>query len=249
MLFQGLDVYRPLGERGEPLIVFVHGGGWMEGDKSQYAPLGRAFARCGVAFAALNYRLAPQASVWGQAADVAAGIAWLRATASAQGFARDRIFVMGHSAGAELAAFTATSQPALHSAGLGKQDIAGVIAVDGAAYNPTLDALAAGKSGDLRLDEFVFGTDVALWGQYDIGRNLAGDEPPFLVVHGRLDRVVSNQQPRVLVNQLRAAGDRVAYLQPDRDHMSVLGNMMLWPDDPIRVAITRFVDTGSLPSM
>ena len=249
MLLQSVDVYAPVPSRGEPLIVFVHGGGWMQGDKSQYAPLGRAFARCGVAFAALNYRLAPQVTVSQQAADIAEAVRWLVDSADGQGYASDRIFLMGHSAGAELAAFTATSPSILGSAHLSKQNIAGVIAVDGTAYNPTLDALEAGRLADLQLDEFVFGTDVALWKRYDIGRNLAGDEPPFLVVHGQHDSIVPAAQPRLLVDELRAAGDRVAYLQPDRDHMTVLENMMVLPDDPLRVAITRFVSTGSLQSL
>ncbi len=249
MALQSLDLYTPRGVRDEPLILFVHGGGWIVGDKSQYAPLGMAFARCGVAFAALNYRLAPDVDVHDQADDIAAALHWLRVAAPSEGFSAQRVFLMGHSAGAELAAFTATSAGALATAALTKGDVAGVIAVDGAAYNPTLDALAAGKGGDLRLDELVFGTNIALWKQYDIGRNLAGNEPPFLVVHARRDSVVSDQQPLALVDELKAAGDRVAYLQPDRDHMTVLGEMMDVPDDPVRVAITRFVATGSLASL
>ncbi|HLW38373.1 MAG TPA: alpha/beta hydrolase [Candidatus Eremiobacteraceae bacterium] len=248
-VFQTLDIYVPRFSKGEPLIVFVHGGGWMKGDKSQYSDLGYAFARRGVAFAALNYRLAPAASVDQQADDVAAAMRWLLDAAGAQGYAADRVFLMGHSAGAELAAFTATSPGALRLASLSKKDISGVIAVDGAAYNPTLDALQASDPQYLWLDHYVFGNDVAQWKQYDIGRNLDGNEPPFLVVHGRHDRIVSVSQPQLLVTQLRAAGDRVAYLQPDSDHNTVLRNMMTMPDDPLRVAITRFVSTGSLNSL
>jgi len=249
LIFQSVDVYTPMAMQGEPLIVFVHGGGWIQGDKSQYAALGRAFASCGVAFAAVNYRLAPMVSVQEQADDVALAVRWLHTAAGAQGYAPDRVFLMGHSAGAELAAFTATNAQALQNASLSKRDIAGVIAVDGAAYNPTLDVLLASGARSLWLDQIVFGANLAGWQHYDIGRHLRGNEPPFLVVHGQQDRIVSVSQPRLLVDELRAAGDSVAYLQPDRDHMTVLQNMISLPDDPIRVAITRFVFTGSLQSL
>lgn len=249
LIYQSLDVYAPRAVQGEPLIVFVHGGGWIKGDKQQYERLGRAFARCGVAFAALNYRLAPAVTVEQQAGDIAAAVRWLHAAADSEGYAAHRLFLMGHSAGAELAAFTATDATALRVASLNKKDISGVIAVDGAAYNPTLDAVLARDPRYLWLDQVVFGTNVADWKRYDIGRNLDGREPPFLVVHGQNDHIVSASQPRLLVDQLRAAGDSVTYLEPERDHMTVLQNMISFQDDPIGLAITRFVTTGSLQSL
>ncbi|MDQ6780343.1 MAG: alpha/beta hydrolase [Candidatus Eremiobacteraeota bacterium] len=249
LIYQTLDVYAPRAVQGEPLIVFVHGGGWIKGDKAQYAQLGRAFARCGVAFAAVNYRLAPAVTVQHQAADIAAAVQWLHAAAESEGYARHRLFLMGHSAGAELAAFTATDLQALSFANLSKKDISGVIAVDGAAYNPTLDAVLAHDPRYLWLDQVVFGTNMAEWKRYDIGRNLDGSEPPFLVVQGQNDHIVSASQPRLLVDQLRAAGDSVTYLEPERDHLTVLQNMISFQDDPIGLAITRFVSTGSLQSL
>lgn len=248
LVLQTLDLYTPKNVTDEPIVLFVHGGGWIQGDKTQYAALGRAFARCGVAFAAIDYRLAPSVTVSQQAMDVARAIRWLLNIADSTGFSKSKLFLMGHSAGAELAAFTATDQQALSMAAISKQTIAGVIAMDGTNYNPTVEAIAA-QTENLALSKLAFGANTADWTQYDIGRRLEGDEPPFLVVHGQHDDVVSNAAPRLLVKQLRAAGDQVMYLQPDRDHMTVVADMMNYPNDPTLLAITRFVSSGSLLSI
>ncbi|MBC5805896.1 MAG: hypothetical protein DLM53_03430 [Candidatus Eremiobacter antarcticus] len=248
LLFQALDLYAPRHVRGEPIVVFVHGGGWIQGDKAQYKALGRAFADCGIAFAAVNYRLAPAARVVEQSRDIAEAIRWLRTAADAYGYAPRRLFLMGHSAGAELAAYTVTDDESLRMAGLGKRSIAGVIAMDGASYDPTLDA-KQNAGNEPWFERLAFGANVAQWKRYDISRRLQGDEPPFLIVHGLLDQVVSAAQPRQLVSALRAAGDDVAYLQPRADHSSVVSDMMTMPDDPILSAIARFVRSGSLQSI
>lgn len=248
LLSQSLDLYAPRHLRGEPIIVFVHGGGWIKGDKAQYRALGRAFANCGIAFAAVNYRLAPAASVVEQSRDIAEAIRWLRRAADSYGYAPRRLFLMGHSAGAELAAYTVTDDDSLRMAGLDKRSIAGVIAMDGASYDPSLDA-AQDAGNEPWFERLAFGGDTAQWKRYDISRRLEGDEPPFLIVHGLLDQVVPVAQPRELVSALRAAGDHVAYLQPRTDHTSVVSDMMTMPDDPILLAITRFVTSGSLQSI
>src|SRR5262245_30533441 len=55
-----LDLYLPRGAKGYPVLVFVHGGGWTKGSKDGFANHGRLFAKNGVGFVAVNYRLTPQ---------------------------------------------------------------------------------------------------------------------------------------------------------------------------------------------
>ncbi|MCY7338748.1 MAG: alpha/beta hydrolase [Sphingomonas bacterium] len=133
---QQLDVKRAATSAPAPLLVFIHGGGWSIGDKTQaVGAKADHFTARGFAFASLNYRLVPQATVEQQAADIAAAIAWLRAHAADHGINPDRIIVMGHSAGAHLAALVASDPSFLLAAGVPFTALKGAVLLDGAGYD------------------------------------------------------------------------------------------------------------------
>lgn len=135
---QALDLWRAKSAKGPaPLIVFVHGGGWKRGDKDNATGRFKAvhYPEQGYAFASINYRLVPAATVEEQAADVAGAVKALIDRAGSLGIDRRRIVLMGHSAGAHLVALVGTDQRYLRGAGLSFADIAGVIPIDGAAYD------------------------------------------------------------------------------------------------------------------
>lgn len=122
--------------RAAPLIVFIHGGGWSMGtteNATGYAKIAHFTAR-GLAFATVGYRLVPDVRVEDQAADLALALGALFAEADRLGVDRTRVLLMGHSAGAHLAALVGTDPRWLQSAGLSFDAIAGIIAIDGAAY-------------------------------------------------------------------------------------------------------------------
>ena len=120
-----------------PLVLFVHGGAWSLGSKDNAT--GRAkiahFAARNFAFATIDYRLVPAARVEDQAADLAHALACLLAQADRLGIDPRRVIVMGHSAGAHLAALVGTDPRWLHDVGLTFDAIAGIVAIDGAAYD------------------------------------------------------------------------------------------------------------------
>jgi acetyl esterase/lipase len=98
------DHYRPLtGAEPAPVVIFVHGGGWMRGDPSQAAGNALHFARRGIATVALSYRLAPEHRFPAPLDDVRHGLRWVRAHAGELGVDPDRIALLGLSAGAHLA--------------------------------------------------------------------------------------------------------------------------------------------------
>ena len=135
---QRLDIWRAKGTKGPaPLIVFVHGGGWKRGSKDNATGRFKAehFPQQGYAFASIDYRLVPAATVEQQAADVAAAVKALVDRANMLGIDRRRIVLMGHSAGAHLVALVGTDERYLQGAGLSFADISGVIPIDGAAYD------------------------------------------------------------------------------------------------------------------
>ncbi|GAB5470047.1 MAG: alpha/beta hydrolase [Rhodospirillales bacterium] len=88
---------------GGPLLVFVHGGYWQSLDKGDFSFPAPAFLEAGIAYASLNYRLAPAVRLQEIAGDVAAALDCLRSQAPRHGLAEDGIVIAGHSAGGHLA--------------------------------------------------------------------------------------------------------------------------------------------------
>lgn len=135
---QRLDVWRAkAADTPAPLIVFVHGGGWKRGSKDNATGRFKAlhYPEKGYAFASIDYRLVPGATVEQQAADVASAVRALVDRSDTLGIDRRRIVLMGHSAGAHLAALVGTDERYLKGAGLSFANIAGVVPIDGAAYD------------------------------------------------------------------------------------------------------------------
>src|SRR5580698_2811050 len=104
---QQLDLYLPATGTNLPLIVWIHGGGWMEGSKEQ--PPGLKFLNHGFALASLNYRLSQDAIFPAQLIDCKAAIRWLRAHAAENGIDPNHIAVWGASAGGHLVALLGTT--------------------------------------------------------------------------------------------------------------------------------------------
>jgi acetyl esterase/lipase len=100
-----LDVYTPKKiETARPVFVFIHGGRWNSGKKSQYKFLGRRMASKGVVTVVPDYRLSPLAEYRGATTDVAMALKWTKENIGEYGGDSSRIFIAGHSAGGHLAA-------------------------------------------------------------------------------------------------------------------------------------------------
>src|SRR4029077_16814473 len=110
------DHYRPRRVDGPaPAVVFVHGGAWVHGDPSQAAGNALHFARHGIATVSISYRLAPAHRFPAPLDDVRRGLRWVRAHAEELGIDRNRLVLLGLSAGAHLAmlAHVAHARPEL----------------------------------------------------------------------------------------------------------------------------------------
>lgn len=183
---QVLDFYPAVGANGPaPLVIFVHGGGWKRGSKDNADGGWKAphYTQEGYAYASLNYRLVPEATVEQQAADIAAAIAALAARAPQLGFDPGRIVIMGHSAGAHLVALVGTDERYLKGAGLSFANLRGVLPIDGAAYDVPKQ-IADG--GNFMHDTYLqaFGSDPAR--QRTLSPTLqaaAPNAPAFLIIH------------------------------------------------------------------
>lgn len=215
---QGVDFY-PASDPASrpPLVVFVHGGGWSVGNRTRTVQGKPAhFVGQGYAFASVGYRVLPDAPVEEQARDVARAIAKLRAQADSLGFDPDRIVLMGHSAGAHLAALVSTDPQFSSAADFAA--IRGVVLLDGAGY----DVVANMARPDLQMPGVytrVFGSDQARQRALSpITHVGAPDASDWLILHVA-DRPQSRDQSEALAAALEAAGARAEVVAvEDTDH-------------------------------
>jgi arylformamidase len=132
---QTLDVYASAEGKNHPVVVWIHGGGWRAGDKKGVQKKPQAFVDKGFVFISTNYRFVPQVTVKEMAGDIAKAIRWVHAHAKEYGGDPNSIFVMGHSAGAHLAALVCTDDRYLKAEGLPLSIIKGCVPVDTAVYD------------------------------------------------------------------------------------------------------------------
>ena len=131
-----LDVYYtdPTGAK-RPVMIYVHGGGWIGGDKAHVGAKPEFFTQAGYVFVSVNYRLSPQAKFPAHVQDVASAILWAMKTIAQYGGDPNQIYLMGHSAGGQLVTLVATDEQYLKADGAGLSLIKGVISLDTAAYD------------------------------------------------------------------------------------------------------------------
>jgi acetyl esterase/lipase len=207
---QALDFWRAKAGTGRaPLIVFVHGGGWRTGDKrgTRRSQQGPHFLATGHAFASVNYRLVPSVDVETQAQDVATALKFLLDRAPSLGIDRRRVVLMGHSAGAHLAALVGTDGRYLERAGLQLSDLAGIVLLDGAGYNVPEQLAEAGPRLRRTYRE-AFGSDPARQRALSpVTHATAPNARSFLILH--VERADSARQSQALAAALRSAGTPV----------------------------------------
>lgn len=214
-----LDLHRPADPPGPvPVVLYLHGGGWAAGSKSADEPRLIDLARRGVAVASADYRLVDRATHPAQLHDAKAAVRWLRANGGAYGLRTGDIGIWGASAGAHIAGLAALTCGDPESEGRVGDHLDQSSAVQAAVswFGPA-DLLHAGRSTSL--ERRILGTpgveallDGPVDGDPDKARAASpayrahAAAPPFLIVHGDADRMVSEQQSRFLHDALTRAG-------------------------------------------
>jgi triacylglycerol lipase len=197
-----LDVYPAVGVVGPaPVVVFLHGGGFIRGDKADREAVGHYFSRHGVLAVLPNYRLGPKHRWPAGAEDVSSVLAWARANVAAHGGDPDHIVLAGESAGAaHVAAATLVSR--FHPPeGL---KIAGVFLASGV-YNAELEFLARGQLGiatpDPRNDAY-FGADFASYRAMSTVELVDAAPFPLAITYAELDPIQMQAQAGELFARL-----------------------------------------------
>ena len=217
---QRLD-FTPAPARAAPLVLFVHGGGWRRGDKNIAGHMAAHFHARGYAFAAINYRLVPDARPDLQAADVAAAVARLTRDARNHGVDPDRIMLVGHSAGAHLVALVGTDPAFLAAHRIPLSAIDGVVPLDGAGYDVPRQLEAAGPFLR-RIYVNAFGEDPAYQRRVSPIAHAAGpNAAAFLILHVASRPDDAGAQSQALGNALRQAGTPAEVAAAEGNHMTI----------------------------
>lgn len=163
---QSLHVVSRTDFTNRPVLAYVHGGGWHRGDKDGVGAKQTYAIEHGYVFASINYRLTTtnleqNVEFPAHVEDVAAAVAWLYRNIRPMGGAPGQIYLMGHSAGAHLAALVASDPRWLRAHGLSPAVVRAVIANDTGVYDIPYDVDREGKVS--ALTSSVFGNDPAQW--------------------------------------------------------------------------------------
>jgi acetyl esterase/lipase len=199
-LSQKMDVYFPESGGPWPALVYVHGGAWIRGDKSEAAGFARGMIAQGYLVVSLNYRLYPAAKFPDMIEDVKCAIRSLRAHASEYNLDPNRIAAIGASSGGHLVSLLGTSD---ESAGwdLGEHldQSSRVQAV--VAMAPPTDLTREFPNADMELMRHV-GTGQVNFAEASPITYVTVDDPPFLLIHGTRDAVVPYEQSQLMYDRL-----------------------------------------------
>jgi len=213
---QKLDIYRPASpDPAKGIVVFFYGGDWQNGNKHDYRFVGKALASRGFIAVLPDYRLYPQVTFPTFVDDGALAVRWTHEHAAKFGGDPRQLFLMGHSAGAHIAALLTLDKRYLESQGL----------------STTIIRATAGLSGPYdfvpsKEDRPVFGmaeNDDTPPPDIEPIHFVDGHAPPMLLVQGCKDTVVNPKNTTQLAARIRQAGGDVCVVEyPSRGHEGVV---------------------------
>lgn len=236
-----LDVYVPDGLEGPAdVVVFFYGGGWDSGSKASYRFVGQALSSRGFVAVIPDYRLYPEVRFPAFVEDGAQAVAWVRDHIARFGGKPEPLHLMGHSAGAHIAAVLALDHHYLDDAGIDRRAVGSLIGLAGPydflpLSSPKLKRIFA--VDDLKVTQPITFVD--------------GGAPPTLLLHGRSDQTVWLRNSEHLASALDAAGVPVTLEVYDNlGHVALVASLaapLRWLS-PARDDITAFLERTTSPA-
>jgi acetyl esterase/lipase len=242
-----LDIYLPANAKGKlPLVILIHGGGWLSNDK--YADMGymkktvAEIISSGFALASIDYRFSTQAVFPAQMKDCNRAISFLFDNADKYGFDKNRFAVMGFSAGGHLASMVGLSKnnniKTFFMPGTSKSfSFKAVIDF----YGPAELIMFPGASDEKSPESILIGA--AALDRPDLAKAASPvtyvdkNDPPFLIIHGEKDELVSPNQSRLLSAWLNVAGvQNELVIVKDAPHFGVM-----FDSDEVRKKVVNFL--------
>jgi acetyl esterase/lipase len=244
-----LDVFWPGGDAAaRPIVIFVHGGGMSAGDKSRAVLVenkARYFPAHGFVFVSLNYRLAPEVAHDVAVRDVATAIGFVRQHAESWSGNADALFVIGHSAGAQLVMEVLTDTALKAELNVSHRSIRGAVIIDTQLYDiPFAIAHADDDGWQREIVEMAYGKSPANWAVASpINRVTDAALPPLLLFHAADPASLSYRAALRFAQKVRLAGGVVS-VQParEKDHSHLgrdLGNEGDWITEEVMQFLRR----------
>ncbi len=229
-----LDLYRKTPVISPaPLVVFFYGGSWQAGRREDYLFVATALARHGAVVVVPDYRVYPEVTYPAFIEDGAAATAFATRAASSRGADPSRVFLVGHSAGAYIAAMLALEPAYLARVGGDRARLAGTVGISGPYdFRPIVRP-------DIRA---VFGPAADTDDAQPIG-HVDGRNPRMLLLTGEADDTVQPRNTLALAARIRAAGGPVeARTYPGVGHIGTISSFApLLPGPPVLEDVTRFI--------
>ena len=246
---QTLDIYAPAAATNLPVVFWIHGGGWQAGDKSSVQLKPQAFADRGYLFVSTGYRLLPDVEMAEIFRDIAKSLRWVHQHIATHGGDPNRILVMGHSAGAQLAALISIDHRYLQAEGLSPHILKACVPVDGDTYDvPAIIEVAETRARVHGLPQpknghrQKFGNDPAKHRDYSAVTHIAPGKPipPFFILHVAEHPDVTAQAQR-LENALKAGSLRVQRFPVRETTHNAINESLGLPNDPATQALFGFL--------
>jgi acetyl esterase/lipase len=240
---QTLDVYASGSGTNRPVVFYIHGGGWRKGDKGGVGRKPEAFAERGCVLVSTNYRFYPNVTVKEMTADIAKAIRWVHDHADDFGGDPSRIIVMGHSAGAHLAALVCTDESYLQAEGLPLSIIKGCVPIDVSVYDIPKRLTDAGSGAAVGNFKELFGPgeteqrDYSPVAHVERGKHI----PAFLILHVA-DKPESTEQSKWFAEKLREAGVSATVVPGEGKTHGTINSDLGLPDDKPTIELYKFFD-------
>lgn len=223
---QKLDIYKPKTKEPAPVLVFIHGGFWQSGHRSEYAALGKTFCARGFVTVLVDYRLAPEVTYPVFSEDGAAAVNWVMKNIEKYGGDPNRVFLAGHSAGAQIVADLVTNDVFRNKLDFDLKKLRGVVILSG-----PFD-FSTGRATDIMIIKKVMQTDDNFERSQPI-RYIRGDVPPMLIINGGDDNLTGEKQAADYAKAMKAAGAFVRYeMIPKGDHYTIVLDMVPGQEGP-----------------
>jgi arylformamidase len=235
---QKLDVYLPNRASHVPVIIMVHGGAWMIGDKKNSGVVKNKInywvQQKDTILVSVNYRLVPNVTPLQQAEDVAAAIAYTQQHLAEWGGDNRKVTLMGHSAGAHLVALLAANPG--FAINYGAQPWQSTVVLDSAA----LDIVATMQRKHYRFYDKAFGTDMSLWNATSPFHQLNRAATPMLLVCSSQRPDKPCDQAQTFATAARTMGITAELLPQDKKHGAI--NSDLGSDMTYTSQVDQFIN-------
>lgn len=213
---QKLDVYAPSGIQTselKPVVVFFYGGSWDSGDRADYRFAAEALTSQGFVAVVPDYRVYPEVLFPDFLDDAAKAARWVKDNIARHGGDPQRVFLMGHSAGAHIAAMLALDAEYLAKVKLAPKDFRGMIGLAG-----PYDFLPLKK----QTLKTIFGPEEGRWRSQPINY-VSGNNPPLLLLVGKKDTLVSPGNTERLAAKVESKGGPVKMIEyADYGHIEMV---------------------------